>query len=243
MKRAVSVVSPVSPGILSKLVPIDGRIAIVLPWALLFAGCEESVNQTPVRSNSNNAITASNKMQASTAPAAASVDWSKSNSVSIILGEESDYGGLKHNDKERDGITTIVRVDTTPCRLLNHKANGRDQAFLYFSIEPAFKATGATNVRVDVEYFDVLLDERPTSFGIHFDAASSGSVLSARYRSAGKTVTLTGANRWITTSFFLRNATFKNGQNGQSDFRIYARPPDLYVRRVTVTRMGAPPVR
>ena len=196
-----------------------------------------------MKSNSNEAITASNVKQASAASVVASVDWSKSNSVNIVLGDESEYGGLKHNDKERDGVTTIVRVDTTPCRLLNHKPNGRAEAFLYFSIEPAFKATGATNVRVDVEYFDVLLDERPTSFGIHFDAAASGSTPSSRYRSAGKTVTLTGANRWMTASFFLRNATFRNGQNGQSDFRIYARPPDLYVRRVNVTRMGAPPVR
>jgi hypothetical protein len=231
------------PGSRSKLILIQGWTAITLPSLLLFAGCKEDSRQLASKPNSNEARGTRNEIPPSRVPAIASVDWSKSNSVSIVLGDESEYGGLKHNDKERDGITTIVKVDTTPCRLLNHKPNGRGEAFLYFSIEPAFKATGATNVRVDVEYFDVLLDERPTSFGIHYDAAATGSNIGSRYRSAGKTVMLTGANRWMTTAFFLRNAAFKNGQNGQSDFRIYARPPDLYVRRVTVTRMSGPTVR
>jgi len=179
-------------------------------------------------------------------PEVPSVDWSKSNTVSIVLGDESEYGGLKHNDKERDGVTTIVKVDDVPCRLLNHKPNGRGEAFIYFSIEPAFKAVGATNVKVEVEYFDVLLDETPTFFGIHYDASDQARTLSSRYRSGGKTVPLTGANKWVTATFFLRNATFRNSQNGQSDFRIYVRPPDLYVRRVAVTRLderGSSPQR
>ena len=214
----------------------------MFPLVLLSTGCDEKGATTARKSNPDNNVVTRNEKPADAAKSA-SVDWSRSNSVSIVLGDEDDYRGLKHNDKERDGITTIVKVDTTPCRLLNLKESGRGEAFLYFSIEPAFKVTNATNVRVDVEYFDVLLDERPTSFGIHYDAAATGSSLSSRYRSAGKTVTLTGANRWMTATFFLRNAAFKNSQNGQSDFRIYARPPDLYVRRVTVTRMNNTPLR
>lgn len=230
--------SSVSASSLAKLVPFSARLAAVLSSLFLVGGCKEKPRQVAQGSNTNVAITASQET-----PALALVDWSKSNAVSIVLGDESDYGGLKHNDKERDGITTIVKVDDVPCRLLNHKERGRAEAFLYFSIEPAFKATGATNVKVDVEYFDVLLDETRTTFGIHYDVAGAGGSLGSRYRSVGKTVMLSGANKWLTTTFFLRNAAFKNAQNGQSDFRIYVRPPDLYVRRVTVTRLDGQPAR
>jgi hypothetical protein len=101
---------------------------------------------------------------------------------------------------------------------------------------------------VDVEYFDVLLDETPTVFGIHYDASDAARTLSSRYRNAGRTVALSGANKWQTATFFLRNAAFKNAQNGQADFRIFARPPELYVRKVTVTRVEdrtprTPPLR
>jgi hypothetical protein len=226
---------------LAKLIPASACV-IALPWLLLFAGCKEKPRQEAQRGNTNLGIIAREETSAIAAPSA-TVDWSKSNAVSIVLGDESNYGGLKHNDKERDGITSIVKVADVPCRLLNHKERGRAEAFLYFSIDPAFKATGATNVKVDVEYFDVLLDETRTTFGIHYDAAGAGGSLSSRYRSAGRTVMLTGVNKWLTTTFYLRNAAFKNAQNGQSDFRIYVRPPDLYVRRVTVTRLDGQPAR
>jgi hypothetical protein len=41
--------------------------------------------------------------------------------------------------------------------------------------------------------------------------------------------------------FHIRNATFENAQNGGADFRLTIRPPDLYVRRVTLTRQPVLP--
>ena len=144
---------------------MSARIASTMLLALLVCGgCKEERRRAGPAANSNSSVALTENSPVPAAPTKPLVDWSKSNSVSIVLGDESDYGGLKHNDKERDGITTIVKVDETRCRLLNHKERGRAEAFLYFSLDPAFKASGATNVKVDVEYFDVLLDETRTSF-------------------------------------------------------------------------------
>jgi len=47
-------------------------------------------------------------------------------------------------------------------------------------------------------------------------------------------------NTWATATFHVTNAVFQNGQNGDADFRLeMAVPPEIYVRRVTVTREEA----
>jgi hypothetical protein len=46
----------------------------------------------------------------------------------------------------------------------------------------------------------------------------------------------TSSKTWETATFHVRGATFNNSQNGGSDFRFSVNPPELYVRRVTVTR-------
>jgi hypothetical protein len=44
---------------------------------------------------------------------------------------------------------------------------------------------------------------------------------------------------WAATTFEITNAIFRNSQNGGADFRPEVVPPELFVRRVTVTR-GSP---
>ena len=86
--------------------------------------------------------------------ARAGKDFAKSNSVSIVLGNEREYDGLKHSGQWKDGLTKITTIDGEACRYLNLLGQ-RAEAYLYFSIDPGFKRTNAQNVRVDVEYFDV----------------------------------------------------------------------------------------
>src|SRR5262249_6713451 len=41
---------------------------------------------------------------------------------------------------------------------------------------------------------------------------------------------------WLKATFHVRNASFQNTQRGGGDFRLWASPPELCVRRVTVTQ-------
>jgi len=215
---------------------------LVGAWILLVLGCDrksaatgESVpNRGADVSTKEAVVPAAARGQAASLRAVK--DFSQSNSVSLLLAEEDQESGLKHNHKEKDGLTTIVKVADVPCRYLNQKERGRAEAFLYFALDPSFKAGDARNVKIEVEYFDVVFDDPPTSISLQYDATSVPKTTSAAYRRVNQSVLLRGANEWRTATFRVRGATFANSQNGSSDFRICARPPELYVRRVTVTR-------
>jgi len=47
---------------------------------------------------------------------------------------------------------------------------------------------------------------------------------------------LDGSKEWKKASFHIRDGAFENSENGHSDFRIEVVPPDINIRRVTVTR-------
>jgi hypothetical protein len=169
-------------------------------------------------------------------PTAPERDLSLSNSVSIVFGEQDEENGLQHRSREKDGLTRRVRVGDEPCRYLNFKDTTRTEAYFYFAIDPGFKAGGLKNARIDVEYFDIVFDNKPSSISIHFDATGVRQGSRPAYTSASGNVVLRGTEQWTNATFNVRNASFQNSQNGQSDFRICVRPPELYVRKVTVTR-------
>src|SRR2546422_7635110 len=76
---------------------------------------------------------------------------------------------------------------------------------------------------------------------IQYDALDANNVSNPRYRDADKPIRLSGSRAWQKATFRTKgDAAFANRQNGQSDFRIWARTPLLYVRRVTVTREPSP---
>src|SRR5438067_9334461 len=75
-------------------------------------------------------------------------DFSLSNSVSILLGEEESGNGLRHLDEERDGQTSIETMNGLRCRSLRLIQN-RTTLYFYFRIEPSFKQSDARNVRID----------------------------------------------------------------------------------------------
>jgi len=49
-------------------------------------------------------------------------------------------------------------------------------------------------------------------------------------------VRMTESGTWQTATFHTKNAGFGNMQNAGADFRIWAKAPELYLRRVTATR-------
>ena len=96
------------------------------------------------------------------------------------------------------------------------------------------------NVKIEVEYFDIVFD-RPSSFNLQYDGTGVRSGSNPAYASVGPMVYLRGTEQWQTATFHVRNAGFQNKQNGHSDFRLLVRPPELYVRKVVVTRESPVP--
>jgi hypothetical protein len=162
------------------------------------------------------------------------LDFSSSNSVSIELGEsQTEYGtGLDHIYFENDGLTAPVTLEGVPCRHL--KLASGEFGYFYFAINRTFKKRDARNVRIDVDYFDL----KPGTLTLHYDATESKNVPNPAYAEAPQRVLLHGSKLWQTATFHIEGASFKNGENSQSDFRICITPPELYVRRVTITREG-----
>ena len=222
-------------------------LSMIPSWAILavpfLMGCDRLPYATAGAVPTTNAADVSTKRDsaAKPAPVPGFKDFSKSNAVTLLLAEAAPEDGLKHSFREKDGLTTIVKVGELPCRLLNMKET-RQEAYLYFTIDPAFKKNDMRNVKIEVEYFDGVFDDNPAAFGIHYDGRGVARGSNPAYKPASQTARLSGSDAWRVATFQVRDAAFMNSQNGRSDFRISVRPPELYVRRVTVTRENLKPV-
>jgi hypothetical protein len=175
-------------------------------------------------------------------------DFSTSNLVSILLGEEKPEDGLRHLANEGDGRTRIETIDGVVCRYLNRVADGKQFGYLYFTLNRSFKHDALARARVDVEY----LTRHPGYFRLQFDGEEGGtrhkytSVLPGgaqvvRFGSRAEYARIPSVGTWAVATFHVTNAVFRNGQNGDADFRLEAVPPEIYVRRITVTRDEGPP--
>lgn len=169
---------------------------------------------------------------------APSPDYSKTNSVTVVLAEAKRREtlpdqGLRHHFWQRDGYTQLMDVEGVPCRNLDLTLDGYTKGYFYFSIDPSFKNRDVSKVRIDVEYFDGPSGKEGV-FGLQYDATESpaGGGTSKQWY---PNVPLKGSGRWLKASFHVRDGTFKNSQNGSADFRLWASPPQLAVRRVTLT--------
>jgi hypothetical protein len=159
-------------------------------------------------------------------------DYGASNSVTILLGEREAAHGLRHIDDQRDGVTSVETVNGVSTHVLRLQ-DGRSISFFYFQIHTSYKQPDLQGARFEVEY----LAPQAGSLGIHYDALEAEDVASPRYREAVRPVRFTGTNAWQQAVFHTKgDGFFGNRQNGQADFRLFAKTPVLYVRRVTVTR-------
>lgn len=157
--------------------------------------------------------------------------FARTNAVTLALGGEDSGQGLRLVETQRDGVTAVESRDGVAARV-GRLVNDRTALYFYFQIHPAFKAQELRGARFDVEF----LDPRPGTMGVHYDAQDSEDVSNPVYREALRPVRLEGSNVWQVASFRTRkDGLFDGLQNGHSDFRLWARTPELYVRRVTVT--------
>jgi hypothetical protein len=170
---------------------------------------------------------------------------SVTNKVSIELGKESTeaVGGIIHFPEAggRGNVTINQVVDGVPCRYLQRP--GRYCGSLYFEIGPEFKSKSPINARVDIEY----LAKPDTAFRLQFDGMDG--TVHRKYQpvlAKGATVMRLGTGAdygriatpgvWSVATFHVTNAVFMNSQRDGADFRLEVVPPEIYVRRVTVTR-------
>jgi len=160
-------------------------------------------------------------------------DFSNTNEISIALGDaDKEYQtGLQHLFFEKDGLTTPADLDGVQCRCLRLEQG--EVGYLYFTIDPTFKKRPVRNVLITAEYFD----EKPGVLGIEYDASKSKNDSNRAYKGLAHIAQLTGSKQWRTVTFEIHDATFKNSQNSHSDFRLCMKPPQICVRRVTVTRL------
>jgi hypothetical protein len=98
--------------------------------------------------------------------------------------------------------------------------------YSYFFIDPTFKWALGSNVVVRVEYQVV----RGNPIGLHYDGERGA------YSFADERVSKQPTGKWQAVEFRLRDARFRNSQNGGADFRIWDNERGFYVRRVTVWR-------
>ena len=159
-----------------------------------------------------------------------------SNSVWMVLGEDETWHGLSHITTEPDGLTAQTTIDGRPCRSMDfppeYKAGNRRAGYAYFSIGPDFKQAGAQSVRVEIELLSVV----PARLALQYDALATPETPRSKYLQAGSSVRLPASRTWQTVVFHLRHAAFENSQNGHADFRLDVLPPELFMRRVTVSR-------
>jgi RNA polymerase sigma factor (sigma-70 family) len=159
------------------------------------------------------------------------IDFTESDSVSIRLGAGEFGDGLTHLDSVFDGQTTIETINGVRCRYLKLIGN-RTTLYFYFLIDPGFKQKDVRNVRIEVEYFD----RAPGALGVHYDPEVPRAKIDPSYQEANWPVVLTGSQRWNKAVFRIRDGGFRNSQNGDADFRVWAKTTELYIRRVTMTR-------
>jgi hypothetical protein len=161
-------------------------------------------------------------------------DYSVSNSVTIVLGDNEERHGLKHIADQKDGQTEVESIEGVSARVLRLTGT-RTLLNFYFQIDPAFKQNDLSRVRFEVEYFA----PQPGTLDVQYDARGEGDP--AKYRKADNGLSLVDGKGWQRATFRTAgDAILSNRQNGRADFRIRARTPLLYVRRVAVTREPPP---
>ena len=153
--------------------------------------------------------------------------------VSIELGEINRESGVVLRF-HGDGKPVPVSIDGVECRLVESKPD--KNYYFYFAVDPDFKRDDRMDVAIVVEY----LDKGEGHFILQYDASSTNRSLATVYLTLNEAERLTDSGKWKKGYFLARRATFRNSQNGQSDFRLELRTPELFVRRVSVIRLDLP---
>lgn len=155
-------------------------------------------------------------------------DYSFASSVEMLLGHTNDARGLELMFDYSAGATVPAVVEGVPCRRLA----SRGMTQICFAIDDSFKHTNHANMRLVLEYYD-------GGCGGKLDLQYDGwEQPDPPYTHSPTQIILDKPGRWTVAEFEMPNGRFENHQNGEGDFRIRVQRPNLYVRRVTLTRAG-----
>jgi hypothetical protein len=216
---------------------------------VVLAGCGRKESNSKHDNSAGEPVpaVASESSQRQSAPEISPVtqDFYHSNSVTLLLGQETGEEGIKHHYREADGRTTIETLDGVPCRHLLRAPDKRN-GFVYFSIHQDFKARELKTAQIEIEYlfptvtnlklqYDGTAEDKPKRYMTALP--NRGTIIS--YVGGPSFSRITDTGTWQTATFQITNAVFLNSQNGGADFRLEVSPPDIYLRRVTVTRGNA----
>lgn len=168
---------------------------------------------------------------------------SVTNRVSVVLGDESTErtGGVTHLPEAGRNQTSVRVLNGVPCRFMERP--GRYSGSLYFELSSDFKHEGPMNARVEIEY----LAKAGTAIRLQFDADDGEAHQSyqpvlpvgaavMRFGTGADYGTIPTPGVWSVATFHVTNAVFLNSQRDGADFRLEVVPPEIHVRRVTVTQ-------
>ncbi len=161
------------------------------------------------------------------------VDYSTSNTISVVLAKSPRECGLQLARWDKDGATSPTTLQGSSCHRL--ELAGRKEGYIYFVVDPAFKRENCSNVRVLVEYYDAV----EGSFDIEYNSHDPRTGQFNAYTRSLKREYQTGTMAWQKVAFRLKNACFLNAQNGGGDFRLRVATSDFYVRQLTMVREDA----
>jgi hypothetical protein len=163
------------------------------------------------------------------------LDFSKTNSVTILLAEADSLPGhgLEMPCRHAAARSTVINVEGVPCRYLHLTDEGYSKGYFCFRIDPTFKTRDVKKVKVEVDYFDGFAGQLGV-FGVQYDATGSDGP-NPKYKQVYPNVPVRGSKKWLKATFHINDAVFQSSQNGEADFRLWASPPELCVSRVTVT--------
>lgn len=159
------------------------------------------------------------------------IDYSTTNEVSIVLGEVNRNFGLRQAKVDHDGTTTPDTIGGLNCHFA--KAGAWNSGYIYFVVDPSFKATNCHKVKLSVQYFDAANGY----FEIQYDANDPSAPGAGSYTVCPKKIPLEGKQEWDVEDFVLEDVRFDNSQNGNADFRIHFKTKKFYLSDIIITRL------
>ncbi len=160
----------------------------------------------------------------------------KSNSfhtLSIALEANRESHGLVQVNSGGDGRTQEAQAGGKECQQLMLK-EGRSDAYLYLSVDSAFKQRPLPPLTVTVEYFDAL----PTTFRLEYDSAIEGKG-GGGYTPSKERIQTKGLKEWQKVKFVLDRPQLSGRQNDHADFRLSVGSTgaaQFFVRSVTLSK-------
>jgi hypothetical protein len=130
--------------------------------------------------------------------------------------EEKNISLVINSNTNAESYTEFVVKDTTSCL---HIPSGK---YGYFKVNDETISESDDKLIVKITYFD----EGYGSVAFQYNATNSTNYARQSFKK-------TGSNTWITTTLGITNASFRNAQNNNADFRI---TDNNYIRSISISK-------